>query len=366
MNFFFLYEVGQKTTYRDKNNPNKTERIYMNVFMNLKKMYPDLLEGMRQRYLVLYRIQLLEPIGRRGLVDNTGFPERHVRNEVERLQEQGLIELTTKGMYMTKEGKLVIDELHDFIKEISGLTSLENQLTEKLQVKQVIVVPGDSDEFDWVKQEMGKAAVSYLKSYIQSDKTIAVTGGTTMAAAAEVMTPLGNNNACLFVPARGGIGEKVENQANTIAAKMAEKEKGDYRLLFIPDPLSETSYQTMKNEPSINDTVQLIKDAEIVIHGVGDALTMARRRKTAEAVLERLEKEQAVSEAFGYYFDESGKVVYKSRTIGMQLEDLSDAELVMTIAGGSSKAQAISSYMKQKKSNLLITDQAAAEQIMKN
>ncbi|MGM8212031.1 sugar-binding transcriptional regulator [Virgibacillus sp. W0430] len=334
--------------------------------MSLKHVFPDLLQLMRQRYTVLQTIQMLEPIGRRGIIDNTNLSERHVRKEVQVLQEQGLIEMSTKGMYVTKEGKLVISELHNFNREISGLTTLENELAKKLQIENVIVVSGNSDTLESVKKEMGKAVVSYLKNYLQTDTTIAVTGGTTMAAVADVMAPLGSEHKCLFVPARGGVGEKVENQANTIAAKMAEKEKGDYRLLFVPDPLSESSYQTMMNEPSINDTVQVIKAAAIVLHGVGDALTMAKRRKTSKNVLQRLKDNSAVSEAFGYYFDEAGEVVYKSRTIGMQLEDLTSAKLVMTIAGGKSKALPIVSYMKQKKSNLLITDEAAAEEIINN
>lgn len=328
-------------------------------------MYPDLLEAMRQRYSILYSIQLLEPIGRRGLVHYTGISERHVRNEVQQLQEQGLIEMSTKGMHTKKEGKVVINELRHFIREISGLTALEKQLVERLGVKHVIVVPGNSDEYQSVKQEMGKSVISYLKTYIQDNTTIAVTGGTTMAAVANVMTPLDDEKRCLFVPARGGIGEKVENQANTIAAKMAEKENGDYRLLFVPDPLSESSYQTMMKEPSIHETLHVIKSAEIVLHGVGDALTMAARRKVSKQMMELLQAKQAVSEAFGYYFDEEGEIVHKSHTIGMQLEDLIQAKLVMTIAGGRSKALAIISYMKQKKSSLLITDEAAAEEILK-
>src|SRR5699024_2302171 len=107
-----------------------------------------------------------------------------------------------------------------------------------------------------------------------------------------------------FVPARGGVGEKVENQANTIVAQMAKAEKGDYHLLHVPDPLSETLYHTMLKEPSIKETLPYIKNASIVLHGIGEALAMANRRKTTDDILKKLENEQAVSEAFGYYFNQ--------------------------------------------------------------
>src|SRR5690625_3355528 len=173
---------------------------------------------------------------------------------------------------------------------------------------------------------MGKACISFLKENIHIASTIAVTGGTTMAAVADVMTPL-EKEQCLFVPARGGIGEKVENQANTIVAEMAKKAKGDYRLLYVPDPLSETLYQSIINEPVINEVLQKIKDSDVILHGIGDALTMAHRRKTPENIVAQLQTDKAVSEAFGYYFDTTGKVVYKVRTVGIQLEEIGRAHV---------------------------------------
>lgn len=330
-----------------------------------KKLYPNLIEAMYQRYEMLQLVKIFQPIGRRGLADNTKLTERVVRNEIIFLQEQGFVEITSKGMFITNEGKLIIDQLAVFMREFAGLHVLEKKIKETLQVKHVIVVQGNSDQFEWVKQEMGKECVAFLKNITQPSSSIAVTGGTTMAAIANVMVPLVKKGPCLFVPARGGIGEKIENQANTIAVEMAKKAKGDYRLLHVPDPISESSYQTMMNEPSIEETVQIIKEAEIVIHGIGDAITMAKRRKTSKNIIKKLQDTKAVSEAFGYYFNQHGEVVHKVRTIGIQLEHLVDTDYVVTVAGGQSKAEAIVSYFKQGKSDILITDEAAAQQILR-
>src|SRR5699024_8254097 len=252
-----------------------------------------------------------------------------------------------------------------FMKEVSGLTIMEKQLEQKLPVQKVMVVPGDSDVYMWVKQEMGKACVSYLKSRSKPKGTIAVTGGTTMAALSEVMTPLASIKNGLFLPARGGLGENAENQANSIAAEMAGKAHGTYRQLYVPDPLSESSYQTIIKEPAILEVLERIKHSDVVIHGIGDALTMAKRRKTTSDVLEKLISKQAVSESFGYYFDTRGDIVHKVRTVGIHLEDLPSIDTVITIAGGKSKATAIASYFKHGESDLLITDEAAAKEILR-
>lgn len=328
-----------------------------------KRIYPDLLEVMRTRYTVLYTINLFEPIGRRGIVEHTKLQERYIRNEVALLEELGLIQITTKGMFITEEGKIVINDLHTFFRELSGLSNLEEQIEAKTAVQKVIVVNGNSDEHDYVKQELGRATVQFLKKTINEDVTIAVTGGSTMDAVANAMVPF-KGIKCLFVPARGGIGEKVEYQANTIVAKMAEAEHGDYRLLHVPDPLSETLYQSLIHEPSIAETLSYIKKASIVLHGISDAFVIAKRRKTSQHVLDKLKRHHAVSEAFGYYFNENGEIVHKLRTIGIHLEDLDKIETVITVAGGTSKARAIASFLKQKKSHVLITDEAAAKEIV--
>ncbi|WP_085991390.1 sugar-binding transcriptional regulator [Oceanobacillus senegalensis] len=331
-----------------------------------KKLIPDVLEIMQRRYFILQSVESFQPIGRRGLAGKMNITERNVRAEIDLLHKQGLIDITSKGMYISKEGKLILEQLSEMMKEIVGLSHLEKQIREKLNVKKVIIVPGDSDEHGWVKQEMGKACVSFLKTIIHTHSTIAVTGGTTMAAIAEVMSPLSNDAECLFVPARGGVGEKAaESQASRIVAEMAKKANGDYRLLYAPDPISESSYQNLINEPVIREILEQIRHANIVIHGIGDAKTMAKRRKTSEKVMDKLTANHAASEAFGYYFDQEGNIVHKVRTIGLQLEDLASIENVIAVAGGKSKAEAIVSYFKQGKSDLLITDEAVAEEILR-
>lgn len=338
----------------------------MKTIVNLqKKLIPDILELMEERYSILQSVKLLQPIGRRSLADNVHLTERHVRGEIDLLQQQGLIEITTKGMYTTNEGNLALEELADFMSELRGLNVLEKQLMEKLKLEHVIIVPGNSDEFSWVKQEMGKACVSHLKSIIGENHTIAVTGGSSVAAVADVMMPLNQEEDYHFVPARGALGEQVENQSTRIVEKMAKRSKGNFSLLYVPDPLSEAAYQSLMEEPAIQDIVKRIKQANIVLHGVGDALSMAKRRKTSPEVMELLKEKEAVSEAFGYYFDQKGQVVHRVRTVGLHIEDLSSIDFVVTIAGGKSKGQAIASYFESGKSDLLITDEACAKEILK-
>ncbi|MBM7644976.1 central glycolytic genes regulator [Scopulibacillus daqui] len=330
-----------------------------------KKLVPDVLDVMSERYRILQSVHFLQPIGRRTLASNLGLTERVLRGEVTFLSNQGLIKMSTNGMSLTENGERLLEALEEIMKDVSGLNHLEKQLEKVLGISRVVIVPGDSDVQPWVKNEMGRACVSEMEERIKNDSIIAVTGGTTVAAVAEMMHPLKHLQAnLLFVSARGGLGEQVENQSNTICAKMAEKVEGSYRMLHVPDQLSEESYSSLIEEPSIREVLSLIQSAAIIIHGIGDAKTMAKRRRSSEELLKKIDEENAVAEAFGYYFDQNGKIVHKVKTIGIRLENLYDNKTPIAVAGGRSKAKAIEAYFKEGPQSILVTDEGAAEEIL--
>ncbi len=330
-----------------------------------KKLLPDLLEVMQKRYRILQYIRLMQPIGRRALSNSLGISERVLRSEVQFLKEQNLLIMSSAGMSVTSEGNELLHVLEDVMKEVLGLKDLERKLKHILHIEDVMIVAGDSDLSPLVKKEMGRACVTCMKERLTNNSIVAVTGGTTLAAVAEMMTPDSKQNDILFVPARGGLGENVENQANTICAKMAEKAMGNYRLLHVPDYLSNEAYQSIIEEPAIKEVLQLIKSSSMVVHGIGDAITMAERRKTIKEDMEKIKKAHAVAEAFGYYFNQEGEVVHKVQTIGIQLEDVKHVKHVIAVAGGASKAKAIKAYMKQAPHSILITDEGAARALIR-
>lgn len=331
-----------------------------------KKLLPDLLEVLGIRYRILRFIRLMQPIGRRSLATNIGMSERVLRSEVTFLKDQGLVDMATSGMTLTADGKALLTQLEEIMNDIFDLKNLEDLLKDHLGLKEVIVVPGNCDEADWVKKELGRATVQLLKRQLaeENPKVVALTGGTTIAAVAEMMTPDSEMKETLFVPARGGLGEQVENQANTICATMASKAMGHYRLFHVPDQLSQESYSSLMEEPKIKEILDLIRSAPIVIHGIGEATTMAERRGSSEEFLRNLNEKAAVAEAFGYYFNKHGDIIHRVLTIGLQLEDIINTKAVVAVAGGASKAPAILAYMKQKTSTTLVTDEGAAKALL--
>jgi central glycolytic genes regulator len=339
----------------------------MQSFIDIqKRILPDLLQVLQKRYSILRYIGFMQPVGRRSLAVSLGYTERILRSEVDFLREQNLIYTNNVGMSLTSEGKNLLEDLEDLMRELKGIDVMELELKHRLAIKKVIIVPGDSDESPMVKGELGKACATCMKKLLDGKNIIAVTGGSTMAAVAERLSPEHTKKELLFVPARGGVGEDVDNQANTICSNMAKNTHSKHRVFYVPDQVSTEIYESLIKEPDIHEVLKLIKSASMVLHGIGDAITMAERRKTNPEILNNLESEKAVGEAFGYYFNEEGEIVHKVLTIGLQLEDLADIPNVIAVAGGASKTKAIKAYLKQAPaSTLLITDEGAARKLLK-
>ena len=246
-----------------------------------KRLLPDLLQVLHKRYSILRHIGFMQPVGRRSLAASLGYTERVLRSEVDFLKEQNLISINNMGMSLTSEGKNLLEDLEGLIRELIGIDVMELELKHRLEIRKVVIVPGNSDESLMVKDDLGKASAICMKKLLSGKNIIAVTGGSTMAAIAKVLTPELGKKELLFVPARGGIGEDVQNQANTISSIMSKNTQSKHRVFYVPDQVSNEIYESLIKEPEIHEVLDLIKSASMVLHGIGDAITMAERRKSS-------------------------------------------------------------------------------------
>jgi central glycolytic genes regulator len=330
-----------------------------------KQLIPDFIDSMKKRYHILHHIRMQGTIGRRALASSIDMTERVLRSEVNFLKEQGLIEIEVKGMHLTDSGKELLVNMDAMMKVINGFTELEEQICRTYQLTRVIIVPGDADRSIHAKKELGRAGAHELRKYLTQGQVIAVTGGSTMAEVANYLGSASNIKDCWFVPARGGLGERVELQANHIASTMAKRVGGQYRLMHVAEQLGEEVTQSLSQDPQIKEIIQFVRNAKIVIHGIGDAMVMASRRKVNSETKDMLVKQGALAEAFGYYFDQNGDVIHKTSNVGLRLEDLTQMDVVIGVAGGKSKAASIAAFLKHGIEDILIIDEAAAMEVLK-
>lgn len=329
-----------------------------------KRIVPEVLELLEIRYYILRTIYYNEPIGRRSLAYKLNMGERAVRTEVNILKEQGLLNIESMGMYITQDGREILEDLSHTIYRLKGITELEHKLKEVLDIEKVLIVPGNSDDDSLVLKDMGKTTCIYLRRLIKDNYIIGITGGSTMAYVAEEMPTGRVAKEVIVTPARGGLGKDVETQSNSIAAKLAKKLDCSYRLLHIPDNIDSVALDAILSTADISEVLGLIKKMDILVFGIGRADVMAERRQLTQNRIYQLIENGAVAEAFGHYFDISGKEIWESPSVGISLEDFQNIEKVIGVAGGEEKAEAIISIASLKKNITLITDEGAARKII--
>ena len=336
-----------------------------NIMLRLEKIIPEGMQDFKVRYAILQAILENEPIGRRTLATVTTYSERTVRAATDVLSKQGLIEVAHSGMMITQSGKALLDELYLPLQELNAFSLLEEQIEALTGAKKVIIVPGNVDDDESVKWQLGKAGSKLVLDLIEENSTIAITGGSTVAKMVELIPQRQEGKThTIIIPARGSVGKRMEFQANILAAEFAKKINGKYEILNIPDNLSVASIETIRQEPHIQKTLQKMGKSDMIILGLGDAMKMAKRRNESKEVVALLKEKEAVAEAFRYYFDKNGEIVYSGTNIGLDLEVAMQISTRIVLAGGKSKAIALVATKALLKGSYLVIDEGVARSML--
>ena len=330
----------------------------------MRALAPDLTAEIDQRALVLERIAAMAPVGRRQLAARLHLTEREIRACAEKLREQGYINLDPAGMTLTDKAREILPQVKVFTRAMNDLTSLEEELQQCLGVDRVCIISGDADVHSALLDEVGRVAAQRVRAMLHSGSTLAVAGGSTMAATARAMhspSPL----HVMVVPARGGWGKAVHTQANTLAAEIAGRLGGHHRLIHLPDYMDDAAKQEMLRLPDVREVMELIQRADVILHGVGRADEMLRDSKVTAPQVRRLLAEGAVGESFGAYYDRDGQCLLESSSVGVDLARLSPGCRMIAVAAGKRKAEAIIAVLRHDRHALLVTDEGAAKEMLR-
>ena len=332
------------------------------ILGTLFQIAPDLMETVELRALVMERVAALGPIGRRALAQRLHLPEREVRSAADALKAAGCLTQNVTGMTLTPLGQSLVDSARTVSRGRRSLASMERTLSHKLGVERVCVVHGDADHDDSVLPEVAKAAARQLRFLLQGAHVLAVSGGRTLAMAAEAITPAAPMEITV-VPAQGGTGGSIREQANTLAEEFARRLGGESRMLYMPEGVSGAAADELSRLPQIREVLELLHSADVLLYGISPALTSAVRRNIGMSERENLLRYGAAAEALGFYFSAKGEVVSGGYPI-LRAQDLGVRCHAAAVAAGTSRAEAIIAVCAHHPHKLLITDEGAAQRIM--
>ena len=336
-----------------------------NLLKIQQKLIPEVIEIMSKRYLILREISLSGPIGRRALATILQHSERIIRSETEFLKQEGLIDVNLQGMTITEEGKKLLKELREVMDDVIGINELQEEVRQALCIKKVILIPGSYEKNNSLVKEIGKQAAKYFLNIIKEDDIISIAGGSTMLEFAKNIKSDKKYSSVMVVPSRGSVGLDVETQSNNIVSEVSKNIHSNYKLLNVPDQLCEESIKTLNQEPEIKNTLELIRNSNVLVFGVGRADEMVIRRNLSDKDVKDIMDKGAVSEAFGHYFNKKGEIVFKLNTVGIDVESLKNKRENIAVFAGRKKAEAFIPISRINKNIVLITDEDSAKEILK-
>ena len=333
------------------------------ILGTLSMIASDLMRDMELRTLVLERVAALEPIGRRALAQRLQLPEREVRSAADALRASGCIALSASGMEITDYGRSLVDAARAVSRGRRSLSSMELALSRKLDVERVCVVRGDADVDENVLGDAAQAAARQIRFLLQEAQVLAVSGGRAMRMTADAIS-LAAPMDVTVVPAQGGTGGGMQTQANVLAQIFAEHLGGQYRLLHLPEGISQQAAEELCRIAQVREALELLRSADVLLYGISCAWDLTRERGFGVLEREALDKTGAVAEALGFCFNSQGAVVSNRASIALRAADLGRRTKAAAIAVGAGKAEAIIAVCMHHPHKLLVTDEGAAVRMM--
>jgi deoxyribonucleoside regulator len=251
---------------------------------------------------------------------------------------------------------------------------LEKRLQETFSLKEVRVLNTRELDLSDRLYRVSILAGKYLENVLQNGEILAVSWGSTLLEVGRNFHPSKRLNNVEVVQLIGAVGSsQIEIDATNIVRLFTGTTGGKSFNLNAPMMVeTEATQKALLQEPSINETLNRVKNASIALVGIGEieqALSIVHRSNILdEASIQVLHEQNAVGAACSQYYDITGRPIsgkVNNRVVGLPLDNLKDIPRVVAIAIGEYKAKAIFGALRGKIVNVLITDDLTAECVLR-
>jgi DNA-binding transcriptional regulator LsrR (DeoR family) len=275
---------------------------------------------------------------------------------------------------LLKEGRdkdIVTFHIKDYENRLS---SLESKIEQSFKLKEAVVVSDEEIISEGsIKKKVAKAAAMVLQRRIRENDTIAVSWGTTLAEVAKVLNPSYHLDVDI-VPLLGGIditGRDIHS--NEIARRVSEAFKGKYYVLNAPVFVSNLQIkEAFEKEKSIKAVIDKAKLADIAVVGIGSpkqSSTMIKRGYFSVKEFAKLTDKGVVGDICTNFYDIQGNIIKFSlhnKMIGLGLKELKHIPVVIGVACGEDKQEAILGALRGGHVNIIVTNKKVAEYLINN
>lgn len=274
----------------------------------------------------------------------------------------------SKMLQACKERRIVeirIDETS------SAGVRLEEELRRRLKLSPLLVVPFFADP-EQTRQHLGRAAARLLETTLKDGLRVGISWGSSLYQMVEAFRPPRLYRVDV-VQLMGGLGARdLSMDGTNLAYKLAGKLNGECHVIQAPLVVRNRAVRdSLLEEPDIRRTLRLAAGLDIALVGIGssypEASALVRSGHLSREQSAALLRRGAVGNILGRQLDIHGRlcdVPLNGRIVGLQPEKLRKIPLVVGVAAGAPKAEAILGAVRGGFINALVTDESAAQAIL--
>ena len=256
---------------------------------------------------------------------------------------------------------------------------LEKEIEKRYGLKEIIVVYNDIfDNKGRIATKLSEEAGIFLDGLFEDGDYIGVSMGHTLYNLTIANRSFETKRDLTFLPLIGGVSRRELNkkdvQSNEIAARFAQMYGGKYLQLLSPAMFSSREIlDGFLKEESINYIFDYYGKLDTVIMGVGlphnKQSTIVASQYVDQTYLNRIIEKGAVGDIALHFYDAAGDLEpfkeFNDRVVAIPMKKLKKVHNRVAIASGAEKAEAVKGAIKGGFLNILITDLACAENLLK-
>ncbi len=278
------------------------------------------------------------------IADMLGVTRIKVSRLLEKGRQSGLIELRINSAY-------------------AGCLTFQRELVTAFSLVDACVVP-DASELSVVPR-IGRAAASFLIQKLEQDDLLAIGWGEATSTTLRYTAPVFSQNNIALVSLTGGVSVYIGTTGLYGPQNNAH---------LVPTPLRVSSpelAEMLRREPYVRHVLEMATTARMALIGVGavsSSATLVRRGYCSSAEIELFQRRGAVGDILGYFYDAHGQILdldLHKHVVAVRPDDLRRIPNVVAAAAGPHKVDAILGVLRGRLANILVTDQATAEELLR-
>ncbi|MDF7638090.1 sugar-binding transcriptional regulator [Lactobacillus sp. ESL0791] len=249
----------------------------------------------------------------------------------------------------------------------NNLEGLQKFFIKRFGLKDALIIPENTDDLNL--KTLGNFAANYLEKNIQSNFTIGISWGRTLAHTFQAMPSKSTRHGITVVPLIGGPTGILKNdyQSNHLVYTLGEKLNAKCETLNCPAIVSS---EKIKNELTANPNNQVVfnywKNLDCAIVGIGSSLitdlSQWKEFYKNSNFNNIFKKTNTVGDILSQPFTAEGKIINSSQyhVIGMNLAEVKKVPQVIGIACGKNKIKSILGALNTGVLDVLITTDITA------